>query len=259
MPTIKDSLYFNYDGVSCKTYNLMNVNLSNGMFEDTLHASRSINETQVRGSDTPLFNSVEEEPLQFDMVIAFTKEFTDTDIDNVIVWLFQDVYKPLYFEDKPNKIYYCMPIGDANIVHTGLKQGYFTLSMRCKSSKIYSPQKTSPLYDLSTNTGRYSINVSNGGHVAIYPEISITKVGAGNITLIKSGKIFEIRNLIDREEIYINCEKEIISSDAEKIGVYRYDDVVGNYHDMMLNRGNNTIYVEGNCKIQLRYVFKYKF
>lgn len=235
----------------------MNVNLNGGMLEEDFNASRTINETKIKGSDTPLFNGIDEDPLELTLTIAFTKKFTDTDIDNIIVWLFQDNYKPLYFEDKPNKIYYCMPSGDAKIAHNGLKQGYLTITMKCKSSRIYSPQQTTQLYDLSTNTGKYDIHINNIGHVDIYPEISITKIGAGNITFTKNGEIFEIDNLTDQEQIYINCEKEIIETDM--IGTYRYNNVVGDYYDMVLKRGDNIITVEGTCKVQFRYVFKYRF
>lgn len=256
MPTIKESLYFNYNGISCKTYKLMNVSLDSGMFDEAFHASRSINETAIRGNDTPLFNDVTEDPLEFEMTVAFESQWTDTDIDNIIVWLFQDIYKPLFFEDKPSKIYYCMPVGEPRIVHTGLKKGYFTITMRCKSSKIYSPQQTTALYDLSVSSSQ-TVTISNTGHVDVYPEISITKVGAGNITFTKNGEIFEVRNLTDQEEIYINCEREIIETDA--IGIYRYDDVVGDFYDLALKRGSNTILVQGKCKVQFRYVLKYKF
>jgi phage-related protein len=258
MPTVKESLYFNYNGISCKTYNLMSVNVGgSGMFEETFHASRNINETKVKGNDTPLFGGIDEDPLQFELTIAFTKTYTDTDIDNVIVWLFQDVYKPLYFEDKPSKIYYCVPVGDANIVHNGLKQGYVTVTMRCKSSRVYSPEQVTPLYDLSTNSGTYNVTIVNSGHVDIYPEISITKIGAGSITFTKNGEIFQILNLTNGEQLYVDCGREIIETDA--IGIYRYDDVVGDYYDMTLNRGSNTIGIQGTCKVQFKYTFKYKF
>jgi phage-related protein len=227
------------------------------MFEERFHASRTINETKVKGNDTPLFNGIDEDPLEFTLTLAFTDEYTDDTIDNIILWLFQDTYKPLYFEDKPNKIYYCMPNGDASIAHNGLKQGYLTVNMRCKSSKIYSPEQLTPQYDLSNNVESYNVTINNGGHVDIYPEISIIKIGAGNITFTKDGQIFEVRNLADAEEIYINCEREIIETDA--VGVTHYDDVVGDYFDIVLNRGDNIINIQGTCKIQFRYVLKYKF
>src|SRR5205085_6728133 len=220
MPTIKDSLYFNYNGISCRTYNLMNVNVeSGGMLQEKFNATRSINETKVKGSDTPIFDSVEEDPLEFTINIAFTvDQWDDSDIDNIIVWLFQDYYKPLYFEDKPDKIYYCMPNGEASIFHNGLKQGYISLTMRCKSSRILSPQQLTQTYDLSTNTDIYNVTLENNGHVDIYPEISFTKVGNGNITFTKGEQILEIDNLTDGEKIYIDCGRQIIETDA--VGIY---------------------------------------
>lgn len=259
MPTTKDSLYFNYDGISCKTYSLMNVNTDNNMYQDQFNATITINETKVKGSDTPLFDSIDEDPLQFTLTLAFTEQqWSDDDIDNIIVWLFQGMYKPFYFEDKPNKIYYCMPSGDSNITHNGLKQGYVSITMRCKSSKVYSPQQSTSSVDLSTNTGTYNVSIANNGHVEIYPEISFTKVNNGIITFTKDGQIFEIENLTNGEQIYIDCGRQIIQTDA--VGIYHYSDVVGDFFDMILNRGSNTIGVQGTCKdLQFRYTFKYKF
>lgn len=258
MPTIKDSLYFNYDGISCKNFKLMHVNLSNGMFEEQFVAERSINELEVRGNDTPLFHGIEESPLEFEMTIAFENKFTDSDIDKVILWLFQDNYKPLYFEDKPDRIYHCTPVGDSTLAHTGLKEGYFTINMRCRSSKILSPIKTSPTYTVPS-TGKLRVSIQNDGHVEIYPEISIKKVGNGKVTFtrVSDGEIFEIRNLTNLENIYVNTEKEIIESDA--IGIYRYDDVIGDYHDMSLKTGKTEFDITGASQVTFRYVYKYKF
>lgn len=259
MPTIKDSLYFNYDGVSCRDFGLIHVNLDNGMFEEQFVAKRDINETEVRDGE-PLFHRIKESPLEFDMTIAFEGAFTDSDIDNVILWLFKDGYRPLYFEDKPNRIYYCTPVGDSRIVHTGLRQGYVTITMRCNSPNIYSPFYTTPIYDLSDNTGKYRINIDNTGHLNVYPEISIEKVTAGNIIITQvtnSNKIVEIRDLTDGENIYLNCEKQIIETDI--VGVYRYDKVIGDMLDLVLLRGNNAFDIEGKCRISFKYRYKYKF
>lgn len=257
MPTISESLYFTYDNKSCKDFGLIHINLSNDMFEETFVASRDINETKVRGNDTPLFHSVEETPLEFDLAIAFENKFTEKQIDDIIIWLFQDKYKPLYFNDKPNKVFQCMPIGDASIVHNGLREGYFTIVMRCKSSKIESPMKLTDTHDLSVNADGYDISIQNDGHVEIFPEISIQKIGDGYITILKNGEIFEIRDLTNLEEIYVNTEKEIIETDA--IGISRYNNVVGDYHDMAMPVGENVFTVQGDCKITFRYKLKYRF
>lgn len=258
MPTIKDSLYFNYDGISCRDFGLININLDNGMFEETLVASRSINETKTRGNDTPLFHSVEEDPLEFSLSIAFTRKFTDEDIDDIIIWLFQDIYRPLYFEDKPNKVFYCMPIGDSAIIHNGLKEGYVTINFRCRSSKIESPVQTTPTHNFSSNTeSGGKVTIVNEGHVDIFPEISIEKIGNGHVTIEKDGEIFEIRDLTNLEKIYVNTEKEIIETDI--VGVYRYENVIGDFHDMILSVGSNEFTIKGDCKIAFRYKYKYRF
>lgn len=255
MPTIREKLNFNFDGMWSDVYKLIHVSLDSSMFEETLIASREIVETKVRGNSKPLLNRVEESPLEFEMTIAFQEGFTDDLIDGVIRWLFVTSYKPLYFEGKENKIYYCMPTGDSQIVHTGLNEGYFTLKMRCDSSNIYSQTIITNMETVSTTK---TITVTNDGHFDLYPEISITKIGNGTVTMefIDDGRnIFEVRDLTNGEDIYINCEKEIIETDI--IGVYRYDKIVGHFPRLVY--GSNRIKITGDCKFQLRYTNKYRF
>lgn len=254
MPTIKDKLYFNFNEVSSSTYGLVNINFD-GMFEETLVASRNINETVIRGNSKPLFHSVDDSPLEFDMTIAFENGFDDTMIDNVIKWLFVGSYRPLYFEGKENRVYYCMPIGESTIAHNGLNKGYLTITMRCDSSNLYSQVVTSDLTNVVTES---TITLQNDGHFDVYPEISIKKNGVGTIvieSLDDNGNIFEIRDLTNLEDIYLNCEKEIIVSDVP--GVYRYDKMNGEVPRLVI--GQNRFKITGNCTIQFRYKNKYKF
>lgn len=258
MPFKRDSLYFNYDGKSCRDFGLMLVNLDNAMLEEQLTAPRNLIETRSRGNDDSFLHYVEEEPIEFDMVLAFVDQITDENMDAIIRWLFQDTYKPLYFENSPNKLFYCMAVGEPIITHNGLRQGYITVHMKCNSSKIKSPLQYTPLYDLTNNAGNYKITINNQGHVPIFPEISIDKVGGiGTITITKDGKIFEIRDLANGEKIYVNTEKEIIISDIP--GVYRYDKIVGDFYNMRMNVGVNEYFIDGKCKIQFRFRFKYRF
>jgi phage-related protein len=192
------------------------------------------------------------------MQIAFEDGFTDEKINEVVLWLFQDNYKPLFFEDKEDRLFYCIAVGDSSIAHNGLKEGYITISMRCDSPYVYSNVYVSEEYNLSTNTIEYPITLENKGHFNMFPEISIRKIGTGHITITNisnGGEIFEIRDLTNLEEIYINSEKETINTDI--IGVYRYDKVIGNY--LELPYGKNIIKVKGKCMIQFRYQYKYKF
>ncbi|MGV4321323.1 phage tail domain-containing protein [Bacillus mojavensis] len=255
MPTIKDKLYFNFNGVWSSEHKLINVVLDSGMYEEDFVASREINETEVRGSNKPLFQDVSTSPLQFEMTIAFEENFTDEDIDSIIRWLFVDYYKPLYFEGKEDRVYMCMPVDDSQIIHNGIKQGYFTITMRCDASNLYSPFILTPL---ETVTGTKTITIENNGHFDVYPEISLKKIGAGTITITSvddGGEIFEIRDLTDQEDIYIDCEREIIETDI--VGVYRYNNQIGEFPRLIY--GQNNFKIDGDCEIQFRYKNKYKF
>lgn len=255
MPTIKDRVRFNYDGVWSDTHKLLHVVLDGSMFEETFVATRELVETKVKGNSKPLLHSIDDSPLEFEMTIAFEEDYTDARIDSIIRWLFVNSYKPLYFEGKEDKVYMCLPIGDASIVHNGLNQGYFTIQMRCDSSNVYSPNTTTNLVNV---VGTSTITIANNGHFDIYPEISIKKNGIGTVTiesLDDGGSIFEVRDLTNLEDIYINCEKEIIETDA--IGVYRYDNIIGEFPRLVY--GQNRFKVTGDCQIQFRYKNKYRF
>jgi phage-related protein len=252
--TIKDSLYFSLNNVSCRNFGLMQVNLSGGLFEEQLHANRNIIETKVANNDTPLFHGVEESPLEFDMMIAFEDEFTDNDINDVVLWLFQENYKELIFDNKPDKVFMAMVIGDSNLIHNGLKNGYITLRIRCKSSNINSPVITTDTYHV---VGTQQIVINNSGHKDIYPEISITNA-TGEVKIVNetiSTDIFKLTDMIVTDDIYINCQKEIVETGVT--GYYIYDRVFGNYPRLI--KGINTLKITGNCDIQLRYRLKYKF
>lgn len=271
MPTIKDKLRFNYNGVWSDTYGLINVVQDNGLYEEKFIAQREIVETKIRGNSKPLFHSLEDMPLEFEMHIAFQEGFDDNKLDSIIRWLFVDNFKPLYFEDNENKVFYCMPISDSTIAHNGIGEGYFTITMRCDSSYAYSPVTTSTIENVTTSK---TITIVNNGHFDIYPEISLYKKGNGTIVIeslddydvkfdytqvpnaiITIASIFEIRDLTDLEDIYLNCEKEIIETDA--VGVYRYDKIIGDFPRLL--KGTNRFVITGDCDIQFRYKEKYRF
>lgn len=257
MPTIKEKIRFNYDGKWSDEFGLMHVVLDSGMFEETFVASRDIVETENPRTNKPFFNKIKEAPLEFDMVLAFENGYDDSIIDKVVRWLFGNYYKPLYFDGADNKVFYCTPISDSSIVHTGFNKGYFTIKMRCDSSNIYKPVSLTDEYDLSDIDSKI-IDIYNEGHYTIYPEISIDKIGDGKITIISKtdgDNIFEILDLADGESLYINCEKEMIETDV--VGLYRYNNVLGEYP--RLTYGRNTFEIQGNCKIQFRYQVKFKF
>ena len=261
VPTIKEKIVFNYDGRWSDTFGLININLDNGMFDESLVSVRSIIESTNKGNEKPLFQGFQNEPLEFDMSIAFTDKFNEEKVHEIIDWLFQEFYKPLYFYGREDRVFYCTPVGDARIVHNGLNEGYFTLTMRCNSPYVYSPIIVSDTIDLSDGTTK-EIVIFNDGFDYLYPEISIEKIGVGSVTFENTkidGSIWTINKLTDKEEVYIDCSKGIIKSSNERLGVYHYEDISGTTSLLKLVKGNNTIRITGKCKVTFRYQFKYRY
>ena len=64
-------MYFSYAGKKSVDFGIINVNISSGMQEEPLVASRSIEEVSIRGRDRPYFQDIKKEPLQFKVSFAF--------------------------------------------------------------------------------------------------------------------------------------------------------------------------------------------
>lgn len=183
--TIRDSLYFSYAGKKSVDFGIINVNVSSGMQEEPLGASRSIQEVSIRGRDRPYFQDIKKEPLQFKVSLAFEDVWDTQKIREVARWLTDhDYYQEFYFTNEigrdPEKIYYALFVDDPILVHNGLKQGYITLTVRCDSATAYSPTMTSRLYQWDDRTitqkvtdfslgEKKSIVLDSNGYLALNP------------------------------------------------------------------------------------------
>jgi phage-related protein len=261
-----EKLEFVYDGIPSSSMGVINVNANGGLYKEPLFASRNITEDRIQHKTKLYYQGVVKEPLSFPLSFYIDKErlenspYSDIDIRAIANWLCQDNYKPLYFTDNPDKIYYCMPVQDINYTHAGLtEQGFIELTMRCNDVYVYSPTYLTQVYDYSNNPSGGTIYVfENKGDVSLFPEIEIKKVGNGDITITNQsngGVIMSFVGLSDGEILYIDCENEDIISDIP--GVYRYDNMHGDYLEII--RGVNNLKIEGKCQIQFRYCYKYNY
>ena len=245
------ALNFSYDGKKSVDYGIINVNYSTGLYEETFLPERNIIETKVRENKKPYFQGLEYSPLTLKLKFAFTDTWNDNKIREIARWLGnQEYYKPLYFDNDINRIFYCIYVGEPKIIHNGLKQGYLEIEMRCDSPYSYSSFYTSELY-----TSPAQIKITNGGDTSIYPEISITKIGAGDLSIVNQtngNQEFKFTSLVDAESLYVDCENEYIETDLS--GTYRYDNFNNNYLELVT--GENTLNITGDCSIQFRYRFK---
>lgn len=175
---VMESLDFNFDGEYSSFYGIVNISMSSGMYEESFAPKRNIKEQTIRGSKR-YFQEIEYEPLVLNLSFGIKETWDEEKIRAIARWLIKDYYKPLYFSENTDRIYYGIVVDDPKLIHNGLKQGYITLTFRCDSQYTYSPVYLSEEYDLSTNPSGTSIMLINNGDVEVKPEISITKVGNG--------------------------------------------------------------------------------
>lgn len=258
---------FVYGGIPSSDYGIVCANPSDGLFQETFIADQTIVEVIIPGRSKPYYQDTTTSPLSFPLKLWFSdptilqgntdSDFNDNKLEEIARWLSPNFYQPFYFEDNPDKVYYCKPNQSAQLVHNGLQQGYLTLTMRCDDSVAYSPTVMSDIYDLSSNPNGTDIVLENRGSLDIYPQMWITKVGNGSITITNNtngGELITINNLSDGETIFIDGDEEIIQSDIP--GIVHYDDMSGDYISLVY--GNNNINVVGNCQLQFKIEFKYK-
>lgn len=98
----------------------------------------------------------------------------------------------------------------------------------------------------------------NLGDFDVKPKLWIRKKngnGAIEITNIITNQKIVVENLIDNEEVFIDCQKEDIISDRQNLGVYRYDDHNDEYLELVI--GDNFLKGKGDFDMDIRhqYVF----
>lgn len=251
---IKESLYFMYDGISSMDFNITNVSVDNNLYTDPFLSNRTIKEIVVNRIDKPYYSHIQRDPISFTINFGFPDGWDDDTMIKIRKWLNTDYYKPLIFSEDPQKIYYAMCINAPSVTHNGLKQGYVTLDFRCDSPYAYSPLMATKEYDC-TQSDTTNFILENYGDIDIYPQIYLTKIGDGNLTInnINGNTSMQFTGLLDQEQLYIRCEKKYIETSIPN--VFRYDSLNDNY--MKLVYGQNNIEVSGDCKIKFVYEFKF--
>lgn len=258
---IRESEHFYFAGRKSTDFGIVNVSVDEGLYNEQVVASKSINEVFVQGRDEPYFIGTSEEPKTIQLRFGFPNKWNDKLIDDVIRWLNVSAYQPLYFEGDIDKVFYVIPVDGIEKIHNGLKQGYLNLNMRCNSGKSYSHEIVTPFYDTKklSNTQGVSnpiIEIGNRGHFSTFPEIWIEKISDGDIVIYNktnNNAEFRFENIEVGEKLFIDCGKELITTDKER--TYRYDDFNDNYLELIY--GENVLSVTNNVKIRFRlqYIF----
>lgn len=164
---------------------------------------------------------------------------------------------------------------DSNVIHFEILGGFSNVSLyklgngRCvgfvaefESSApwAFSPIQTITKTITGTTSNTFNIEIdSDDEESAIYPRITIQKVGSGDITITntyadqdRQSRVatLQIKNNNDGEIIIIDGANRVISSSATK-RIFG-DDFVG-WSWLPMYNGTNTINVAGNCTVTLEW------
>ncbi len=253
--TIKESVYFKYDGINSNDEGIWNIKSDSGLYDEALLSSKRVVEDKIEGRHKPYKKYVERDPLEIPVSFYFSESWNDDQIRRVARWLNQEEYKPLIFESQPNKIYYAMVTDSVDIIHNGLKQGYLTLTFKCDTYHAFSSMHQE-IHDLSSNTtSGTTIEFNNQGDIPLSPTVIIQKVGVGDVSIVNNsngGKEFKISNLVDTEEVTIDNEYREITTN--QVNTQRYTNFNMNWMELLV--GVNRLQVYGDCKIAFQYELK---
>jgi phage-related protein len=254
---IHNSLYFLYDGESSQDYGVIQVTSGSGLQQQSFLANRQIEEIETPQNDTPFFQRIKREPLQFPLRLYFEDGFDVYKLNKLQRLFDVNYYKPMEFSEDLGKIYYCMPVDSSDLSHNCIDQGYVDLQFRCLDAFAYSPIYESINYDFTSNIiSGLDIEIENEGVHNIHPVIEIKKVGDGTVRIVNTsfytGECI-LTNLSDGEKVTINCEVEELETDLSSHFIL--DD--HNDEFIELAYGLNRLKVYGDCYIKFYYQYKF--
>ena len=146
---MQESMHFVYDGQSSKKFGVYMAQISGGLYSESFLPNRKITEKRIANREKPYFQGIESDPLQFQMTIVIHEWDIVDNKRQIARWLFQDYYKPLYFESNPERIYYAIIEGSSQLFHNGITtyndaHAYINVNVRCDSPYAYTPEYPLP-------------------------------------------------------------------------------------------------------------------
>ncbi len=137
----ESKLNFVYDKISSEELEIFNVAIDTSELEEQLFINKTFNEIFLEQQDKYLLTNIDQDPIVLVLSFSFKAKW-DEDLIKQIVELFNTgYYKPLWFEDNPDCIFYCMYQGEAKLIHNALKEGYVEIELRCNDIHTYSQIK----------------------------------------------------------------------------------------------------------------------
>ncbi|MGE7840773.1 phage tail domain-containing protein [Lysinibacillus sp. NPDC093712] len=248
------SMHFTYNGKSSRDMGVTLVH-EGGLYKDIFLPNRTLKEVKVNGKGRPYFKGVDINPLSFSLSF-FIEEWEDrNNLRAISRWLFQDYYKPLILDFSTEMIFYAIIEGNSELIHNGCQEGYVTLNVRCDTYHTYSPLIPNYLEVRDSLSEEFF----NEGDLDIRPQLKITKIGDGDISIKNelNEQEFILKGLYNNEVVLVNCEnEEIMSSFQKSLNRYLFD----NHNDVWLDFEAQTsakFTFKGNFDCEFYYEYKY--
>lgn len=240
---------FSFDGVQSYDKGFMNIRMGSELAKRPLVGSRKINTSNYSNKGIYFLQSVEKDPVEFELLIAPTegKKWTKNLYNELISWLVCDEFKEFYSGDDPHKVYYA--IVKDYLDWEGLNDyGAIPISFTTDANHAW----TLPERLQHTISGSKVINIQNKSvfNANFYPHITIKKTKSkGTITLINHSNndyTMELKDVANGEVIQMDNEYRIIYAVGSPRNVYGES---FNKNWFYLVGGNNRIEIKGDCEI----------
>ena len=240
---------FSFNGIQSYDKGFMNIRMGSETAKRPIVGSRKPNVSNYSNKGVYFLQSVEKEPIEFELLIAPTedKKWTRELYNEVVSWLVHDEFKEFYSGDDPHKMYYA--ICKDYLSWEGLNDyGAIPFSFTTNANHSW----TIPERMVVKNSGTKFIDIENKSvfNTNFYPLITIKKnksKGNVSITNYTNNKFaLELKNISENEIIVIDNEYRIIYAKDNPRNVYGQS---FNKNWFYLVKGNNHIEIKGDCEI----------
>lgn len=232
--------------------NVIKIRTSGGLTSESFLATVTNNVNKPKNSYKSFIQDTELEPLVIPMALYFDENLDEVSIRDIKRWLTQKDFKPLLFEDMPDRVFYAKLDGASNLTHNSISSGYVEFDFLTNSAYSFS-QEMELEGDSTSSTEYETILVHNEGDLKIFPRIEIimnptspTDIEIFNDT---TGDHFLLKNNLVNETIIIwNEYEELETSSSLRHG---YDDHNGGF--ISLDEGLNELRIKGKFDYKLIY------
>ena len=240
---------FSFNGIQSYDKGFMNIRMGSETAKRPLVGARKANMSNYSNKGVYFLQSVEKDPIEFELLIAPTedKKWTRDLYNELISWLVCDEFKEFYSGDDPHKMYYA--IVKDYVTWEGLNDyGAIPFSFVTNANHAW----TIPERKKINVSGSTFIDIQNKSVFSkdFYPLMTIKKTNAkGNITIsnyTNDKYTMELKDIAKDEIIEIDNEYRIIYAKGNPRNVYG-DSFNKNW--FYLVQGNNHIEIKGDCEI----------